>query len=106
MAMFLYLLISQIRAEERAKRTRVGGPLILDNPFAKAVTPALWKAQRDLAHAMGVQLIFATAVWDFNTIGEFERINRLRKAGQNSKTGRWHLELVGVHAPLLGRQAA
>lgn len=93
MAMFLYLVINQIRSESMAKLHKAGGgPLILDNPFAKATTPALWKAQRLLAKAMDVQLIFATAVADYNTVGEFQRFIRLRNIGKNSKTGRSHLE--------------
>jgi hypothetical protein len=93
MAMFLYLVISQLRSDMQASEQKAGGgPLILDNPFAKATTPALWKAQRMLANAMGVQLIFATAVQDYNTLGEFGKFVRLRRAGQNTKTRRWHLE--------------
>lgn len=95
MAMFLYLLINQLRSETQAKLKKTGGgPLILDNPFAKATTPTLWKAQRMLAQSMDVQLIFATALPDYNTVGEFSRFNRLRKAGKNTKTGRWHLEVA------------
>ena len=93
MAMFLYLLINQLRSETQAKLKKLGGgPLILDNPFAKATTPTLWKAQRLLAQSMDVQLVFATALPDYNTVGEFSRFIRLRKAGKNTKTGRWHLE--------------
>lgn len=95
MAMFLYMLINQLRSETQAKLKKAGGgPLILDNPFAKATTPTLWKAQRLLAQSMDVQLIFATALPDYNTVGEFGRFVRLRKAGKNTKTGRWHLEAV------------
>lgn len=95
MAMFLYGVISQLRAETQAKSGKAGGgPLILDNPFAKATSPAMWKAQRLLARSMGLQLIFATAIQDFNALGEFESFIRLRKAGQHSKTGRRHLELM------------
>jgi len=95
MAMFLYLLINQLRSETQAKLKKTGGgPLILDNPFAKATTPTLWKAQRLLAQAMDVQLIFATALPDYNTVGEFSRFVRLRKAGKNTKTGRWHIEVA------------
>ena len=95
MAMFLYMLINQLRGETQAKLKKAGGgPLILDNPFAKATTPTLWRAQRLLAQAMDVQLIFATALPDYNTVGEFSRFVRLRKAGKNTKTGRWHLEAV------------
>ncbi|MBP4046405.1 hypothetical protein [Chromobacterium violaceum] len=93
MAMFLYMLINQLRAETQAKLKKAGGgPLILDNPFAKATTPTLWQAQRLLAQAMDVQLIFATALPDYNTVGEFNRFVRLRRIGKNSKTGRWHIE--------------
>jgi hypothetical protein len=95
MAMFLFLLINQLRAENHAHVQRIaGGPLILDNPFAKATSPAMWRAQRLLAATMNVQLIFATAVQDYNAIGEFQRFIRLRKAGQNTKTRRWHLEIA------------
>lgn len=95
MAMFLYMVINQLRSETQAKLKKAGGgPLILDNPFAKATTPTLWKAQRMLAESMDVQLIFATALPDYNTVGEFGRFVRLRKAGKNTKTGRWHLEAV------------
>ncbi|MFT3804041.1 MAG: hypothetical protein QM766_22840 [Burkholderiaceae bacterium] len=97
MAMFLYLVINQLRAENHAQVHRIaGGPLILDNPFAKATSPAMWRAQRLLAEAMNVQLIFATALQDFNALGEFQRFIRLRRAGQNSKTRRWHLELANL----------
>lgn len=97
MAMFLYLLINQLRAETQARLKKTGGgPLILDNPFAKATTPTLWKAQRLLAQSMDVQLIFATALPDYNTIGEFSRFIRLRKAGRNNKTGRWHLQAADL----------
>lgn len=95
MAMFLYLLINQIRSETQAKvRRNGGGPLILDNPFAKATNPAMWKAQRELAASMDVQLIFATALPDYNAVADFPRFIHLRKAGKNTKSNRWHLEIV------------
>lgn len=94
MAMFLYLVTAQIRAEQRfSQKSASSGPLILDNPFAKATNPGIWQAQRALAQAMGTQLILATAMPDYNTLGEFARIVRLRRVGQNNKSGRWHLEL-------------
>lgn len=97
MAMFLYLVVNQLRAENHAQVHRIaGGPLILDNPFAKATSPTMWRAQRLLAEAMNVQLIFATAVQDFNALGEFQRFIRLRRAGQNNRTKRWHLEVANL----------
>ncbi|CAN7661761.1 hypothetical protein [Variovorax paradoxus] len=95
MAMFLYLLINQLRAENYANvQKSAGGPLLLDNPFAKVTSGAMWKAQRLLAASMGVQLIFATAVEDYNALAEFNRFVRLRKAGPHTGTRRWHLEVA------------
>lgn len=92
-AMFLYLLISQLRADTRARAKRGGGgPLILDNPFAKVQTRALIDAQRLLAKEIGVQLIFFTANADYNVLAGFRRVIRLRKSGANIKTGRSHIE--------------
>ncbi len=97
MALFLYILTAQIRAEMQADlRRQPGGPLILDNPFAKASSPFIWRAQRAFARAMGVQLIFASATKDLDTLGEFENFIYLRKAGVNNKTGRYHIEQVDL----------
>lgn len=97
MALFLYILTAQIRAEMQADvRQQPGGPLILDNPFAKASSPFIWRAQRAFARAMGVQLIFATATKDLETLGEFEHFVYLRKKGINNKTGRYHIEQVDL----------
>lgn len=96
-AMFLYLLISQLRASMQARAKRGGGgPLILDNPFAKVQTRALVDAQRLLAKEIGVQLIFFTANADYNMLSGFRRVIRLRKAGAHSKSGRSHIEMVSA----------
>jgi len=95
MAIFLYIVIMMLRAEVQAKVKRAGGgPLILDNPFAKATSPKLWDACRKLAQAADLQLIFATALQDYNTLANFNHFVRLRRAGTNTKTGRIHLEVV------------
>lgn len=95
MALFLYILTAQARAEMQADTRRApGGPLILDNPFAKASSPFIWRAQRAFARAMGVQLIFATGINDIDTLGEFEHFIYLRDGGVNSKSGRHHIEHV------------
>lgn len=96
-AMFLYLLISQLRADMQARAKRAGGgPLILDNPYAKVQTRALVDAQRLLAKEIGVQLIFFTANADYNMLAGFRRVIRLRKAGAHSKSGRSHIEMVSA----------
>jgi hypothetical protein len=108
-AMFLYLLISQLRADMQARGKRGGGgPLILDNPFAKVQTRALVDAQRLLAKEIGVQLVFFTANADYNMLSGFRRVIRLRKAGSHNKTGRSHIEMVSAAFtdPALAGEAA
>ncbi|XJO15013.1 hypothetical protein ACHMXE_30815 [Variovorax sp. UC122_21] len=96
-AMFLYLLISQLRADTQASAKRAGGgPLILDNPFAKVQTRALIDAQRLLAKEIGVQLIFFTANADANILAGFRRVIRLRKSHMNSRSQRSHIEMVSA----------
>jgi hypothetical protein len=98
MAMLLFCLISQVRAEIHAKLQRFsGGPLLLDNPFAKATSASMWKAQCMMAQSIGVQLVFLTAIQDYNALGEFSNFIRLRSAGKNTKTGRSHVEVATLH---------
>lgn len=96
LAMFLYMIITQLRNETKAKITRGGGPLLLDNPFAKVQSRPLVAAQQLLARQIGVQLVFFTASADANILAGFRRVIRLRKTGVNSKTGRSHIEKVSA----------
>lgn len=97
-AMFLYCVVSQVRSDTQAKEQKLGGgPLLLDNPFAKATKPVLWEAQLMLANAIGVQFVFATAIHDYSTLGQFKHFVRLRAAVVNSKTRRRHIQHVGFH---------
>lgn len=94
-AIFLYLLISKLRADSRVSSGVDGGcPLILDNPFAKVQTRALIDVQLMLAKAVGVQLIFFTATKEVNTLAGFQKVIRLRKGGVNSVTKRTQLQMV------------
>jgi hypothetical protein len=96
-AMFLYLLISQLRSDTQATAKRAGGgPLILDNPFAKVQTRALIDAQRLLAKEIGVQLIFFTANADANILAGFRRVIRLRKSHMNSRSQRSQIEMISA----------
>ncbi|WLH14728.1 hypothetical protein PSH74_10610 [Pseudomonas hefeiensis] len=92
-AMFMYLMMSQLRRTHQAVTKRGGGcPLILDNPFAKVQTRALIDVQIMLAEAIGVQLIFFTAMKDVNILAGFQRVIRLRKEGV--KSGRSHIQMA------------
>lgn len=94
-AMLLYFVVVKLRAENRAKRAD-GGPLILDNPFAKMNMESLWRAIRSLADAVGVQCIFATIIEDKNALSVFDKLIELRAGPVNRRTDRRHVEAVDV----------
>lgn len=98
MALFLYMVINQLRAEMQAQKKQAGGgPLILDNPFAKMTNGSMWGAVRALADAMDIQLICATAISaEYNAFGEFRRFVRLRRTGTNPITQKTHLEVADL----------
>jgi DNA repair exonuclease SbcCD ATPase subunit len=94
-AMLLYFVIVKLRAENRARRAD-GGPLILDNPFAKMNMESLWRAVRSLADAVGVQCIFATILEDKNALSVFDKLIELRAGAVNRRTDRRHVEAADV----------
>ena len=51
--------------------------------------------QREVAGAMNVQLIYATAVNDLNAVGALENIIRLRNTRSDGRTGRRFIEAEG-----------
>lgn len=94
-AMLLYFVVVKLRAENRARRAD-GGPLILDNPFAKMNLESLWRTVRSLADSVGVQCIFATILEDKNALAVFDRLIELRPGPVNRRTERRHVEAVDV----------
>lgn len=94
-AMLLYFVVVKLRAENRARRAD-GGPLILDNPFAKMNLESLWRTVRSLADSVGVQCIFATILEDKNALAVFDKLIELRPGPVNRRTERRHVEAVDV----------
>jgi len=93
-AILLYCVLAQLRAEEADNRKGAsGGVLILDNPFAKANKTVFIQAQRQMAAAMGLQLIYATGLKDYNALGQFQRFWRLRPARRGKASGRIQVEI-------------
>lgn len=88
-ALLLYLVLAQLRAESRADRKQVpGGFLMMDNPFSRATTPQLVKLQVELARNLGFQLIYATAIKDFNAQSLFPHIVQLRQVAHDRANDR------------------
>lgn len=88
-AMLLYQVIAQLRADMLTDRKKpTGGFLLLDNPFAKVTTPQLIEPQVELAKELGYQLIYATAIKDFNAQAYFPHFIQLRKTTVDKNSGR------------------
>jgi hypothetical protein len=62
--------------------------LILDNPIGRASRVRFLELQRDVARAMGVQLIYATGVNDHEALRALPNVIRLRNERVDRNTGR------------------
>ena len=67
--------------------------LVLDNPIGTASRLSFLEMQREVASAMNVQLIYATAVNDLNAVGALENIIRLRNTRADRRTGCQFIEI-------------
>lgn len=92
-AILLYCALMRLRQMDGNRR---GGSsvLILDNPIGTASRIAFLDMQREVAHSMNVQLIYATAVDDLNAVGAMENIIRLRNTRADRRTGRRFVEVL------------
>jgi chromosome segregation ATPase len=98
-ALLLYLVLAQMRMESLiGGRSTPGGFLLLDNPFARATTPQLVEPQVQLAEKLGFQLIYATAIKDFNAQSCFSHIVQLRKVAHDRTYNRTHVGRVNIES--------
>lgn len=92
MAILLYCALIRLR-RGGAKRRAGSSVLILDNPIGTASRVSFLDMQREVAKAMNVQLIYATAVKDLNAVGALENVIRLRNTRVDRRTGRHFIEV-------------
>lgn len=77
-AILLYCTLAQLRARQRAMARKPSSVLLLDNPIGRASRPKFLELQREVARAMGVQLIYTTGVNDFDAMHALPNVIRLR----------------------------
>jgi len=79
-AVVLYCVIARLRARNRSRELLAGssGALVLDNPLGKASFVGFLALQRRVAEALGVQLLYTTAVRDLKAVGTFPNVIRCR----------------------------
>jgi hypothetical protein len=76
-----------------AQRRNGSSVLVLDNPIGTASRLSFLEMQREVASAMNVQPIYATAVNDLNAVGALENVIRLRNTRADRRTGRRFIEV-------------
>ncbi|PBC69677.1 hypothetical protein BX265_7015 [Streptomyces sp. TLI_235] len=78
-AILLYCTMAALRANQQGReRSRHSGVLFLDNPIGRANADYLLDLQRQVAQALGVQLVYTTGLYDEKALGKFPLIVRLR----------------------------
>lgn len=91
-AILLYCALIRLRQGD-AQRRGGSSVLILDNPIGTASRLTFLEMQREVARALNVQLIYATAVNDLNAVGALENVIRLHNTRADRRTGRRYIEL-------------
>lgn len=104
-AILIYATLARLRANELHRRGQEAGVgvLLLDNPLGKASAGFLVDQQLLVATANGIQLVYATAVGDFDALDRFPKRIRLRNRGVVGRALRRVVSDADAEA-LLGRQ--
>jgi len=92
-AVLLYCSLVRLRARRRGRARRAvdGGVLVLDNPIGTCSNVALLQLQREVAAAMGVQLVYTTGVDDLAALAQLPNVIRLRNTHRDRSTGDLHV---------------
>jgi hypothetical protein len=83
----LYCTLLRMRAAYRTKAVGKSSCLILDNPLGVASRALFLELQREVAQAMDIQLIYTTAIKDFDALHVFPNVIRLRNDQRDRRTG-------------------
>lgn len=91
-AILLYCTLANVRARTRGMNRQPTSVLILDNPIGRASRTVFINMQRQFASAMGIQLIYTTAVNDLEALSILPNIVRLRNERTDLNRGHRLLE--------------
>ncbi len=91
-AILLYCTLANVRARTRGMNRQPTSVLILDNPIGRASRTVFINMQRKFASAMGIQLIYTTAVNDLEALSILPNVVRLRNERMDMTRGHRLLE--------------
>ncbi len=99
-AILLYCTLAQLRVRTRGLSRKPSTVLLLDNPIGRASRVRFLELQREVARAMGVQLIYTTAVNDLEALRSLPNIIRIRNQRIDRNTGYRVIEQVAPEGVL------
>jgi len=91
-AILLYCTLANVRARARGQNRQPSSVLLLDNPIGRASRVRFLDMQRHFARAMGIQLVYTTAVNDHEALSILPNIIRLRNERIDRNRGHRLLE--------------
>jgi hypothetical protein len=100
-AILLYCTLARIRGRSRGHAKGGSSMLILDNPIGRASRVRFLELQREVAAAMGVQLIYTTGVNDHEALRALPNVIRLRNERIDRNSGRRLVEHVAEEARVI-----
>lgn len=101
-AILLYCTLARLRSLQLGLTTRRTSVLVLDNPIGTVSRVKFLDLQREVARAMGIQLIYATGVHDLDAVGTLPNVVRLRNVRRDRRTRHQFVENADGDATPLG----
>ena len=92
-AILLYCALAKLRGQQLGQIGKRTAVLLLDNPIGTVSRVRYLDLQREVAKALGIQLIYATGVHDLDAIGTLPNVLRLRNSRRDKRTGRRFVEI-------------
>lgn len=85
----LMMMLAEMRSARASNAACRVGTLMLDNPFGSASALFLVDAQRKVAEASGIQLVYTTGLRDYNAIRPFRNLVGLANSRARGTHLRW-----------------
>ena len=92
-AILLYCALARLRGQQLGTTQKRTSVLLLDNPIGTVSRVRYLDLQREVARALGVQLIYATGVHDIDAIASLPNVIRLQNTRRDVRRGRRVVEL-------------
>ncbi len=97
-AILLYCALARLRGQQLGVTQKRTSVLLLDNPIGTVNRVRYLDLQREVARALGVQLIYATGVHDIDAIASLPNVIRMQNSRRDVRSGRRVVELEAAES--------